>query len=403
LRQYPNQKCIFHLPPSTYSMTMKRARRRPDFLSTLLPLSSPSTKTTVFTLVSMIVASALFVGLESPYFISNYLLATRAVKGHAVEDEHDNSNRSHIERPSQSQPLHEGGRNLEDITTNISPPERNTANVQTASTTLQSQQDHLPPCTIAAYTQHNITNAWGTGSQQPTILRDIWTSPDPKWSTEQSFLEHYGHIPYYIKDRFVQIRDEECVAQFQDLWSYIQAPAISSAAQQHRRSLLTFTNDLENPALFGEDRRKLGYSVPPQVRHINSFAILSTLTRSQSHNMHRHGESWIAQAAGTKLWWFLPPSAPRPQKVNACGYLDGTVQPPPGATTCLQTPGDVIWFPKDWYHATCSLTDWNIAIGAQRGVRLRQEFQTLPRVVDNWNRSAVQETLQRCSGEDKTL
>ena len=264
----------------------------------------------------------------------------------------------------------------------------------------------LPPveCTIQEYSQHNMTEAGGAGSQQPTVLRKMWTAPDDSWNEEKSFLQKYGVVPFYIKDRFVQVHGENCVAQFQDLWSYIRSSTsndTSPVLQKHRRSLLAFTNDLENPALFGEDGQKLGYQVLDEIKHVNSFAILSVMTKGQSHEFHKHGESWIAQAAGTKVWYFLPPHAERPTKVNACLYLDGTVMPPPGTTTCVQSPGDVIWFPKDWYHATCSLTEWNIALGAQQGVRLRQEFDTLPNAVDNSNRLQVQELLQVCSRESE--
>lgn len=259
-------------------------------------------------------------------------------------------------------------------------------------------------CTIQEYVHDNATRATGAGSQRPTVLRSIWTTPDKNWNHEDTFLQHYGHVPYYIKDRFVQVHGDHCIAQFQDLWAYIRSSTDNSTRpilQNHRRSLLAFTNDLENPALFGEDRTRLGYAVPDLVQHVNSFAILSTMTRGQSHEFHKHGESWIAQAAGHKVWYFLPPTVERPTKVNACGYLDGTVTPPPGITTCTQSPGDVIWFPKDWYHATCSLSEWNIAIGAQQGVRLRQEFKTLPLTVDNSHEKRVQELLRVCSRESQ--
>lgn len=280
------------------------------------------------------------------------------------------------------------------------------------------------PCTIHEYTNQNVTLAVGAGSRRPTVLRDVWKPPNESWNNEQIFLKRYGEIPYYIKDRFVQVHGEQCVAQFQDLWAYIRTSlttSISPELQKHRISLLTFTNDLENPALFGEDRQKLGYQVPEPVQHVNDFAILSTMTRGQSHEFHKHGESWIAQASGHKVWWFLPPDvATRPIKQNACGYLDGTAKIPPGTTTCIQSPGDVIWFPKDWYHATCSLTEWNIAIGAQQGVRLRQEFKTLPMTIDDdadvnadvvvdlvaaidSRSTAVQEKLQLCSRETGTV
>ena len=260
-------------------------------------------------------------------------------------------------------------------------------------------------CDIGEFSKHDdMSSVRGAGSKRPVVLRDYWKPSDDNWKTEAAFLKAYGRIPYYIKDKYVQIHNDQCVAQFQDLWSFIvgqtsseEEGASSRNSNSTRRSLLAFTNNMENPALFGKQNNDFQYSIPEPVRHIDSFAILSTMTKGQSHEFHKHGESWIAQAAGHKVWFFLDPKKPRPQKVNACDYLSGKERPPDGTTTCIQSPGDVIWFPHDWYHATCSLTDWNVAIGQQLGPRLDQEFKTLPMTKDNSDRDAVHKTLTQCS------
>ncbi|CAB9508862.1 O-methyltransferase [Seminavis robusta] len=242
---------------------------------------------------------------------------------------------------------------------------------------------------------HNAQDPKGVGTRQPVVLRGVWEPPSDSWKSERAFLKAYSTIPYYIKDKYVQVKDETCVAQFGDLWNFI-----AGNKTHPRKSLLAFTNDKENRALFGQAGEKLPFDIPPVVQHIDSFSILSTMTKGQSHEFHKHGESWIAQAVGYKVWWFLPPTAKRPVKVNACDYLNGKEPLPKGAIkTTIQGPGDVIWFPHDYYHATCSLSEWTVGIGRQLGPRIRQNFKDLPLTIDNTDRTAVEKTLQRCSGE----
>ena len=83
--------------------------------------------------------------------------------------------------------------------------------------------------------------------------------------------------------------------------------------------------------------------------------------------MYAHGESWLEQVAGRRMWWFLPPdTASKPEWVDACGYLRGQYEVPANAVRCIQKPGEIIWFvPKGWFHELCALDDWNVGIGAQ--------------------------------------
>merc|ERR1712194_215670 len=49
-------------------------------------------------------------------------------------------------------------------------------------------------------------------------------------------------------------------------------------------------------------------------------------------------------------------------------------------STVLQNPGDTVFVPKDWWHATCALDDWTVAVGMQKGSphSFQQKFKPLP-------------------------
>ena len=81
---------------------------------------------------------------------------------------------------------------------------------------------------------------------------------------------------------------------------------------------------------------------------------------------------------GRKAWWFVPPQTrkfhqQKLAKVNACDYL--RTGAPTGAVMCVQQPGEIMYFPKDWQHATCMLDEWNIAVGAQARSQYSQSVQ----------------------------
>jgi hypothetical protein len=57
--------------------------------------------------------------------------------------------------------------------------------------------------------------------------------------------------------------------------------------------------------------------------------------------------------------------------------VTGEAEVPPGTVSCVQHPGEIMWFPLDWYHATCALDEWTVGIGAQNGRIIRQNFKEL--------------------------
>eukprot|EP00913_Durusdinium_trenchii_P004072 g3773.t1 len=119
---------------------------------------------------------------------------------------------------------------------------------------------------------------------------------------------------------------------------------------------------------------------PPLSTDLRIFAMDGL---AAGHGMHRHREAWLASLAGRKLWWVAPPApsvnAPgRPsfpykaltpeEGVLAGAGLEELV--PNGVTRCVQHPGEAILLPADWWHMTCSLSDFNIAVGGQSAAQV---------------------------------
>ncbi len=240
------------------------------------------------------------------------------------------------------------------------------------------------------YLAVDSANAVGAGSENPVILRG-WRRPE-EW-TETKFLKKVGHYQQYLKDASVQpIKDRQgqlCTLPGSDVAKLVQ--------QSSQKELLFFTNNKENE-VFMKDLDS-DYQVPDSLQHITGFQVFSMVPKDRSHSFHKHGESWLGQVEGRRAWWFLPPSADKPARINACNYLNGTAKPPAGALTCIQEPGDIVWFPKDWYHATCALDDWTIGIGAQKGPLIRQQFDVLDQR-KSFTREEIKETIRSCMGPE---
>jgi len=129
------------------------------------------------------------------------------------------------------------------------------------------------------------------------------------------------------------------------------------------------------------DALQYGYSVPHGMTEaVRIFAMDGTAT---GHGMHRHKEGWLAQIAGRKVWWLAPPqpedegSAFRPafpykalseeEGSWPCAWLlnEDLVPSKAPLIRCVQEPGEIVVLPTGWWHNTCSLDDFNIAIGGQ--------------------------------------
>jgi len=118
-----------------------------------------------------------------------------------------------------------------------------------------------------------------------------------------------------------------------------------------------------------------------------SWQVFAMDGAASGHGMHRHGEAWLAQVAGRKVWWVAPPAASHGQEqvpsarpmfpykaLSAveggwpCAWLlqESLVPKVHGLVRrCVQNPGEVVVLPAGWWHATCSLDAFNVAVGGQ--------------------------------------
>ena len=219
------------------------------------------------------------------------------------------------------------------------------------------------------------TTTQDDGSIVPVLLKysdesSLWKRPT-QWKKSQ-LMDRVGQYPQYLKDLTVQpykdSNDKLCITTGNTVSKLVTA----------NHDVLFFTNNKENEPFMKSIRED--YSVPTQVLHITGFEVFSAMGKNHSHSFHAHGESWLGQVEGRRMWWFVPPTTePPPKRVNACKYITKE-EPLPSSNnviTFIQNPGDIVWFPKDWYHATCALDDWTVGIGWQQGQTIRQQFPPL--------------------------
>lgn len=101
------------------------------------------------------------------------------------------------------------------------------------------------------------------------------------------------------------------------------------------------------------------YTIPALLSGIHGAPIFSAGRRHTGVGFHHHHESWLAELVGRKVWFLLPPGSPRPPAIPPWWY---TRQPPPGLQVAILEPGEVMYVPTGWWHATWNLDD-SVALG----------------------------------------
>lgn len=215
---------------------------------------------------------------------------------------------------------------------------------------------------------------WGTeesflrfveGWRQPlsTFLRDPWLKLVSKAG---ELVDHPVEVPF---SEYLSVL--EATGRNVFLFLRHQAPerddvAPSAKEEQRRRFFALLSSAYSAPEGFADQLR--------------IFAMDGVAT---GHGMHRHKEAWLAQVAGRKVWWTMPPSASE-EEVNGdgrpvfpykalsyeegswpCAWLLREELAPPSALRCVQQPGEVVVLPSGWWHMTCSLDRFNVAVGGQ--------------------------------------
>lgn len=104
--------------------------------------------------------------------------------------------------------------------------------------------------------------------------------------------------------------------------------------------------------------------MPPLLQKVHGSPIFSAGRRHTGVGFHRHNESWLAQLRGRKAWLLVPPDADRPVALPPWWYLK---ERPPDLMVCVLHPGEVLFLPSGWWHATWNLDDFTVAFGWEGG------------------------------------
>lgn len=226
------------------------------------------------------------------------------------------------------------------------------------------------------------------GAGRKPLLLTGWNEyqKDNQLSSEMKFEKFnkvFGNYTQYLKNEEVQplkdAKGRNCLVTTSAMIDLMQSS--SKLSNKEQDGLLFFTNDFEAPEFFR--RLKKLFVMPSPIDYTNDgdegFNFFSGMVTGSFHAFDRHDDSQIHQIHGRKMWWFMPPEIKTPERVNPCSYLTEHSLLPPQAWSVLQQPGDTIFVPKNWWHATCALEDWTVAVGQQRSSpqKLNQNFMPL--------------------------
>ena len=104
---------------------------------------------------------------------------------------------------------------------------------------------------------------------------------------------------------------------------------------------------------------------PEMLTSLSSHVFLSIAISSYGLGHMQHQSTWLGLISGRKLWYMAPANAPQPEDPD-CNDLENSAKNArrDGVTLQLQLPGQIIYFPDSYWHATCNLGDFTVGLGA---------------------------------------
>ncbi|CAE7367092.1 unnamed protein product [Symbiodinium sp. CCMP2592] len=198
-------------------------------------------------------------------------------------------------------------------------------------------------------------------------LVDGWAARS--W-TRDLLVEQFGHLEFRVRpcetlNQYGYAGPSECYVSLEEYLS----PEFGGRS-------VVFENDFES------NRHQLleSFDVPPLLASVHGAPILSIGRQDTGIGFHRHSAAWLAQLLGRKLWLLLP-GGKRPPARAPWQYL---LHRPPGLVICVAQPGEVVFVPAGWWHATWNLDDVSVAAGwevAQLHQLMASQTVTKPLVV----------------------
>ena len=213
----------------------------------------------------------------------------------------------------------------------------------------------------------------------PTLISgatDGWPA-HAEWADPQAFSKRYGH--HHLKairasygfNRLSKLGGSNCM-MFDEAGCPGQANATVPLSE------LIPTSDNEQIVIMdlfdmnkGEhdlltDLSK-AYELPEFLDALSNVRLLSLGGRPEGVQMSKHHSAWLSVVAGAKLWHLAPPDVPQPSDRYCVdrGPIDYKLAKREGVIHCMAYPSEVVVVPDNWWHATCNMLPYTIAIGGQ--------------------------------------
>ena len=124
------------------------------------------------------------------------------------------------------------------------------------------------------------------------------------------------------------------------------------------------------------DTLEADYSIPEVLEGISLHRVFSFGGAEGGVEMSQHDSAWLATVAGIKLWHLAPPHVPKPAHRTCAhrGMIDWAAAALDGVRHCAVLPGEVMVVPSMWWHATCNLMPYTVAMGGQVTVNDIEKF-----------------------------
>lgn len=210
---------------------------------------------------------------------------------------------------------------------------------------------------------------------EPTIvtgLIDDWPA-HASWADPAAFVERFGHHEVFAKRvtrGWIRVNDlfgsdtEEGRAIIEDATLSL-AEVAPHAGLSDQMVIMDLQDMSAGEAALLEDLSR-DYEVPPLLEAVSNARLFS-YGGAKGVQMSVHDAAWLGVVSGAKLWHLAPPGSPKPgdRECRNSGKIDWALAKRENVRHCIQLPGEVMVFGDGWWHATCNLQPYTVAMGAQ--------------------------------------
>eukprot|EP00441_Pelagodinium_beii_P043725 CAMPEP_0197636552 /NCGR_PEP_ID=MMETSP1338-20131121/12020_1 /TAXON_ID=43686 ORGANISM="Pelagodinium beii, Strain RCC1491" /NCGR_SAMPLE_ID=MMETSP1338 /ASSEMBLY_ACC=CAM_ASM_000754 /LENGTH=513 /DNA_ID=CAMNT_0043208797 /DNA_START=177 /DNA_END=1718 /DNA_ORIENTATION=- len=198
--------------------------------------------------------------------------------------------------------------------------------------------------------------------KEPVLMQhliDEWNHS--AWSSSNEFIHSFGDLVGRPLDHIAKGRTSldvgaafphPTVKQYMELDEHNQTLLFQFGNYPSYRRFLPHTNPIPD-FLLGAQAQPL-------------FTLGRKKTGSGGHD---HEENWVAQLAGRKIWILAPPRRTvkrwPSQTEHACDLYKNRDKLPAESVVCIQKPGEVLYLPSKWYHATCNADEFVLGVGGK--------------------------------------